>query len=67
MMVKLPDTVIDQIVKHELESILESFEQDLYSCAAGDSRCIFSFNDKEEIKELKKYIKATKRLLEWVS
>lgn len=55
----------DIIVTKNLMELLDTMEQDLYSREQGTSMAIFEHDKKEDIKLMKKHIKAMKLVLKY--
>lgn len=55
--------LVNELMVQELLSLRESLEDDLECAKIGDVRGVYSFHPDRERKELKKSIKAVKRVL----
>lgn len=63
--VELSEDTLISIVCKSLKETLDLFKEDLISVKEGKSIAIFSTDNEEDIKLIKKHIKAIKLLLRW--
>lgn len=67
MKVEIDDEQLMCFFRTSLAETLGTMQEDLAKTKRGNITGVFSWDAKEEIKELKKHIKALKRVLEYYS
>jgi hypothetical protein len=65
MYVEISDEAISRVVHQELMHIYINLNEELEAAKAGHNTLIFSTDTDTEIKEIKKNIKAFRRVLGW--
>lgn len=65
--IEIEQEQIDAIIRTELKDFIGYFEADLARCEENKKGAIFSMDYEEDRKELKKHIKAFKRVLKYFS
>jgi hypothetical protein len=67
MMVDIDVDLAEAIVKHEMYSVLHSLQKDRRDRAAGKGIALFHLDQKKDLAELDKHIKAFKLVLKYYS
>lgn len=65
MMVDIEMELVEEIVKHELYSVLNSLQKDYRDRKAGVGISIFDLNKDKDLAEIDKHIKAFKLILKY--
>ena len=65
MMIEVEVELVDEIVKHELYSVLNSLQKDHRDRTAGKGIALFHIDQKKDLAEIDKHIKAFKLVLKY--
>jgi len=65
MMIEVEVELVEEIVKHELYSVLHSLQKDHRDRAAGKGIALFHLDQKKDLTEIDKHIKAFKLVLKY--